>query len=222
MAHANLQLEVAALERRRSGTVALEVDRGPGNWKPDVMLSHAGTLIGVECLRLGIADDIASHLATPGAPEKVIDGWRRIGAKIIVKAGQPAEAGGWLRCELDDGMFADQQWFTSALSAMPLAEKAAILAQGARESMQTTGSIHGLVLSSPARSSTGTQNKDHRIPEGGTSLCRELPGERSRETFIISSEHAADFESVMWAELYDEEPTWLEWALSTIKAEDNS
>jgi hypothetical protein len=42
MAHANLQLEVAALERRRSGTVALEVNRGPGNWKPDVMLPHAG------------------------------------------------------------------------------------------------------------------------------------------------------------------------------------
>jgi len=221
MAHASLQLEVAALERRRSGTVALEVDRGPGNWKPDVMLSHAGTLIGVECLRLGIADDVASHLATPDAPAKVHDGWRRIGARIIVKAGQPAEAGGWLRCELDDGMFANQQWFTSALSAMSLAEKAAILAQGAHESMQTTGSIHGLVLSSPASSSIGTQNEDHRLPEGGISLRRELPGERSRETFIIPSEYAADSESEMWAELYAQEPTWLEWALSTIRTEGN-
>jgi hypothetical protein len=222
MAHANLQLEVAALEYRRSGTVAMAVDQGQGNWKPDVVVFHAGTTIGVECLRLGIADDVASHLATPDAPGKVADGWQRIGAKIIVKAGQPAQAGGWLRCELDDGMFADQPWFTSGLSTMSLPDKATILTQGARESMQTTGNLHGVVLASPAASGTNTRDEMHRMPAGCITLRRGLPGERIRETFIIPSEHAAGFEPDMWAELYDQEPTWLDWVLTTARAEDGN
>lgn len=216
MAHANLQLEVAALEKRRSGAVALEVDQGPGQWKPDVMLSDTGTPVGVECLRLGVADDVAIHLGTVGAPEKVVDGWRRIGAKIIVKAGQPAEAGGWLRCELDDGMFADKPWFTSALSAMSLTDKAATLAEGARQAMQTTGNIHGIVLSSPTAASANLQDETHRLPARCVTLRRELPGGRSRETFIIASDYAADSEPEMWAELYDQESTWLDWALPNV------
>jgi hypothetical protein len=222
MAHANLQLEVAALEKRRSGAVALEVDQGPGHWKPDVVLPDAGTPVGVECLRLGVADDVASHLGTVGAPEKIVDGWRRIGAKIIVKAGQPAEAGGWLRCELDDGMFADKPWFTSALSAMSLIDKAATLAAGARQAMQTTGEIHGIVLSSPAASSVNLQDETHRLPARSVALRRELPGGRSRETVIIASDYAADSEPQIWAELYDQESTWLDWALPIVKAIDDS
>ena len=219
MGHASLQLEVASLEQRRSGTVAMEADRGPGQWKPDVLLFHAGTAIGVECLRLSVADDVASHLGTPGGPERAVDGWRRIGAKIIVKAGQPAQAGGWLRCELDDGMFADMPWFRSALSAMSLADKAATLAEGARQSMQTTGSIHGIVLSSPPASGMTGQDEMYRLPNGGIALRRALSGERSRETFIIPSDYAADTEWEMWTELYDHEPTWLDWALPEARAQ---
>jgi hypothetical protein len=218
MGHASLQLEVASLEIRRSGTVAMEVDEGPGNWKPDVMLSDAGTGIGVECLRLSVADDVASALGIPGAPEKVVDGWRRIGAKIIVKAGQPAQAGGWLRCELDDGMFADVPWFSSALSAMSLADKAATLAEGARQAMLTTGSIHGIVLAGPSAAGVTGQDETHRLPGGSVALCRGLPGERARETFIIPGDYAADPEREMWTELYDREPTWLSWGLPTAKA----
>jgi hypothetical protein len=188
MGHASLQLEVAALEQRRSGSVVMEPDRGAGNWKPDVMLSHTGTPIGVECLRLGIADDVASHLATPGAPEKVVDGRRRIGAKIITKAGQPAQAGGWLRCELDDGMFASQPWFTSGLSAMSLADKAVTLGQGVRESMQTIGSVHGVALASPATSRVSTQDEMHRLPYGSITLRRGLPGERpARHSLFLAN-----------------------------------
>jgi hypothetical protein len=219
MGHASLQLEVASLEQRRSGTVTMEADRGPGQWKPDVLLSHAGTAIGVECLRLSVADDVASHLGTPGGPEKAVDGWRRIGAKIIVKAGQPAQAGGWLRCELDDGMFADVPWFRSALSAMSLADKAVTLAEGAHQAMQTTGSIHGIVLSSPPASGMTGQDETYRLPEGCMALRRGLPGGRTRETFIIPSDHAADSEREMWTELYDHEPTWLDWALPAAKAQ---
>jgi hypothetical protein len=145
------------------------------------MLSDAETAIGVECLRLSVADDVASHLGIPGGLEKVVDGWRRIGAKIIVKAGQPAQAGGWLRCELDDGMFADVPWFRSALSAMSLADKAATLAEGARQAMLTTGSIHGIVLASPPASGVTGQDETHLLPGGGVALCRGLPGERARE-----------------------------------------
>lgn len=218
MGHANLQLEVAALERRRSGSVVMESDRGPGNWKPDVVLSDTGTPIPVECLRLGVADDVASHLATPGAPEEVANGWRRIGAKIIPKAGQPAQAQGWLRCELDDGMFADQPWFTSGLSAMSLSDKATTLAEGVRESIQTVGNIHGIVLSSPAASGADAQDETHHLPGGCIAIRRGLPGERIRETFIVPSQHAVPSEPDIWAELYDQEPTWLDWALTTGRA----
>lgn len=88
MDHANLQMEVAALELRRSGTVVLEANLEAG-WKPDVLLAHESSPIGVECVRLGPAGDVISHLATPGAPERVVDGWRRVGAMVIRKAGGP-------------------------------------------------------------------------------------------------------------------------------------
>jgi hypothetical protein len=216
MRHASLQLEVASLEKRRSGGVALEVDQGPGHWKPDVMLSLAGSAIGVECLRLGVADETASHLATPGGPEKAFDGWRRIGAKIIVKADQPAEAGGLLRCELDDGMFAGQPWFRSALSAMSLPDKAAVLAEGARQAMETTGSIHGIVLSSPPASGMHEQDETCSLPAGCVALRRGLPAGRTRETFIIPSAYAATAEADAWIELYDHEPTFLAWVMPSV------
>jgi hypothetical protein len=220
MGHANLQLEVASLEKRRSGSVTMEADRGPGHWKPDVLLSDQAGEIGVECLRLTVADEVASHLATPGAPAQEVYGWRRIGAKLIVKAGQPAQAGGWLRCELDDGMFADLPWFRSALSAMPLEDKAATLAEGAFQAMETTGSIHGIVLASPPAEGTNLQDETHQLPAGSVALRRGLPGERTRETFIIPSGHAAESEREMWTELYDREPTWLDWALPAARRQD--
>jgi len=216
MGHASLQLEVASLEKKRSGSVALEVDQGPGHWKPDVMLSLAGSAVGVECLRLGVADEIASHLATPGRPEKAVDGWRRIGAKIIVKAGQPAEAGGWLRCEFDDGMFAGQPWFRSALSAMSLPDKAAVLAEGSRQAMRTTGRIHGVVLSSPPASGMQEQDETCQLPAGCVALRRRLIAGRTRETFIIPGAHAATAETNAWTELYDHETAFLAWVLPTV------
>jgi hypothetical protein len=102
---------------------------------------------------------------------------------------------------------------------MSLAEKAATLAEGARQAMQTTGNIHGIVLSSPPASGMQGQDETHRLPEGGMALRRGLPGERARESFIIPSDHAADSEREMWVELYDDEPTWLDWALPTAKAQ---
>ncbi|MGH3220080.1 MAG: hypothetical protein ACRDPY_15475 [Streptosporangiaceae bacterium] len=219
MGHASLQLEVAGLEYRRSGAAIMEATLASAGWKPDVLLYHGSTPIGVECLRLGISDEVASHLATPGAPERVIDAWQRIGARIIVKAAQPAQAGGWLRCELDDGMFADQPWFSSALVAMSLQDKAATLVSATRQSMQTIGDMHGVVLSSPATSDANARDETHRHPDSYISLRRRLPGERVRETFIIPSDHAAQSESDIWAELYDEESTWLAWALQLVKPE---
>jgi hypothetical protein len=216
MDHANLQMEVAVLELRRSGTVVLEADLGAG-WKPDVLLAHESSPIGVECIRLGPAADVISHLATPGAPERVVDGWRRVVAMVIKKAGQPAQAGGWLRCELNDGMFAAHPWFSSALAAMPLPDKAATLTEGVREAMLTIGDMHGVVFSSPAMRSASVPDERHQQPDAYIALRRTLPGGRIREIFIIPSEYAAASESAAWDELYDQEPTWLHEALAAVR-----
>lgn len=45
---------------------------------------------------------------------------------------------------------------------MSLADKGATLAEGARQAMQTTGSIHGIVLSSPPASGMKGQDETHR------------------------------------------------------------
>lgn len=100
---------------------------------------------------------------------------------------------------------------------MSLEGKAATLAEGARQAMQTTGSIHGIVLSSPAASGLDGQDKTCRLPACCIALCRRLPGERTRETFIIPSDHAAESEAEMWAGLYENEPTWLDWVMPAVR-----
>jgi hypothetical protein len=136
---------------------------------------------------------------------------------IIRKAGQPASAGGWLRCELNDGMFAAHPWFSSALAAMPLPDKTATLAEGVREAMLIIGDLHGVVFSSPAMRSASVPDETHHQQDAYIALRRALPGGRIRETFIIPSEHAADSESAAWDQLYDQEPTWLHWALAAVR-----
>ena len=86
--------------------------------------------------------------------------------------------------------------------------------------MLTIGDMRGVVFSSPAMRSASVPDERHHQPDAYIALRRALPGERIRETFIIPSEHAADSESAAWDELYDQEPTWLEWALAAVRPED--
>ncbi|HEV2347945.1 MAG TPA: hypothetical protein VGS97_27910 [Actinocrinis sp.] len=210
---ARLQFDVAALEKRRSNTVALEVDRGPRNWKPDVMLAHGESPIGVECLYMGVGDEVAVQLQKSAAEGAEIDGWKRIGAKLATKAGQPAQDGGWLRCELDEGMFANEPFMKSALAAAPLEHKGAQLAQGALEQMAISGDIHGVVFSGLPGNPASKEDEAHSLPDGSVALRRTLPGERIRETFIIPNAGTASPECKVWLNLYDDEPSWLQWAL---------
>lgn len=217
---ARLQFEVAALEKRRSGNVAMEVDRGPGNWKPDVMLSCGPGPFGVECLYLSMGADVADHFRDAATAGAEVDGWKRIGAKLATKAGQPAQDGGWLRCHLDDGMFANEAYMQSALVTMPLERRGTQLAQGALEQMAISGNIHGVVFSGLPRQQASQSDEEHNLPDGAIALRRVLPGGRVRETFIIPNTGTANSERDVWFELYDQEPSWLQWALEQLRSPD--
>ena len=220
--HARLQLEVAGLELRRSGAVILEYDRGPGKWKPDVVLSDQGRRVGVECRLLSPAVEVMEHMATPDAPEKVIDGWRRIGAMIFSKAGQPAGAGGWIRCELSEGMFVTSMAnFESTVASLPLAQKAEALGRGTRQAFETVGELHGIVWSSPVMHDSTSQNERHDPGNGDIALRARLPGNRIHEVFIIPNQYATESECEMWAELYSGESSWLEWAVNAVGIEEH-
>jgi len=213
MNSARLQFEVAALEKRRNATVMLEVDRGPGNWKPDVMLSNGQESFGVECLYLSVGEDVLDQFRTSAPDDTELDGWKRIGAKLATKAGQPAQDGGWLRCHLDDGMFANEPFMRSALMADPLERKGEQLAQGALEQMAISGDIHGVVFSGLPNISDAQADETCRLTNGSILLRRRLAGERFREIFIIPNVRTMSSEIDAWFELYDQEPSWLPWAL---------
>ncbi len=85
--HAWLQLEVAGLEKRRSGQVTLELDRGEGRWKPVVVIAgETDDPIYTECLWMTMSYEATKYLASSGKESTVID-YRRQSAAVYIPEG---------------------------------------------------------------------------------------------------------------------------------------
>jgi hypothetical protein len=220
--HAWLQLEVAGLEKRRSGQVTLELDQGEGRWKPDVVIAgETDDPIYTECLWMTMSDEATKYLASSGKEPAVTDYWRRVIPRIVSKSGQPAQDGGWLRVEMDSGFFSrDQKLLPPAKSdfaSKSLVDKAQEVQDELRQVFEVVGPVHGIVLSSPAMDALVGVDEECDLPGGVMALRRHLPGNRVRETFIVPNLTAdSSSEPSIWFELYNQEPTWLDWALNTI------
>ena len=223
--HAWLQLEVAGLEKRRTGQVTLELDRGDGNWKPDVVIAgETDDPIYTECLWMTMSDEATKYLASSGKEPAVIDYWRRVIPRIVSKSGQPAQDGGWLRVEMDSGFFSrDQKLLPPAKSDFAfksLVDKTQEVQDELRLVFEVVGPVHGIVLSSPPMDALIGVDEECEPPGGVMGLRRHLPGNRVRETFIIPNPRAdSSPEPSIWFELYDQEPAWLDWALNIVNLE---
>lgn len=215
VSHAALQLEGASLEFRRTGVVQMEVSKGDRQWHPDVILTRdSGTTFGVECFTMSIGREVEDYLRAEDSSVGVVsrvDGWTRIASRIINKRPQ-AKAEGWLRVELDDGMFQNERWYKEDFAVDSLEDKAKLFCHLLRQSIgEQFDDLRGIVLSSPPFLST-SEDATEILDDGSVALRRNLPATRIRETFIVPLATSAIQEAKIWEQLYTSEPTWLSWS----------
>lgn len=138
-------------------------------------------------------------------------GWPRVEARLLQKAAQSARAGGgWLRADLMDGTWQFTPWARASLD-----EKTAGISKQIRPALARVDGVVGIVISSGACFAQGQfPGLSTRTADRCYGFVRPLPGHRVRETIIIPLTAAARSEADIWAELYNTESTWLDWALS--------
>jgi len=217
--HSQLVLSLAALEYRRNGDVEVEIDMGPESWAPDVALAGETSRILVECLRMVIGAPAIERLRTErlGRESRMIDEWSRIGRRLVDKSGQAGQGGGWIRCEIDSGIFHDTDWYQHSLGSGSLEEKLNWLAGHLREALEFSSELGGVVLSSIPMHDLPQRPDDACVLEDGChALLRNLPGARQRETFVVPTSKKGQENVSVWTKLYSDEPTWLDWALSEL------
>jgi hypothetical protein len=138
-------------------------------------------------------------------------GWPRVEARLLQKAAQSARAGGgWLRADLMDGTWQFTEWARASLH-----DKTGEIGELLKSSLGRVDGVDGIVISSGA---CFAQGEFHGLSTRSADRCygfvRPLPGHRVRETMIIPVTAPGRAEADMWAELYNSEDTWLDWALS--------
>jgi len=217
--HSLLVLSVAALEFRRSGRVAVEIAMQEGGWTPDVALASGPGPFFTECFRMVVGVSARTRLETApeGGSADPIDEWSRVGARLVDKAGQASQQAGWLLCELDSGIFHDITWYRDSLGTGSLSEKLDWVIARVRESLEHSGRIAGVVVSSPPMGEgVGLPDQDCRLEDGCKALARTLVGGRSRQTFVVPMSASGKMEAEIWNDLYSDEPKWLNWALGEV------
>ncbi len=196
----------------------METSEGGQGWKPDVLFDGVdGGQIVVECFVQVVGYAASSILS--GTRSRPVNEFARIGARLVDKARQASQRGGWLVCELDDGMFGPTSWYTAGLHGLSLVEKTTALKRAITSSMAPIGDVHGLVVLSPPAPGAGsakTVSPEDRV----TALRRLLLGGRCRETFVLPFSDSGIREQSNWVELFDSEPTWLNWALGQLDLPD--
>jgi hypothetical protein len=138
-------------------------------------------------------------------------GWPRVEARLLQKATQAARAGGgWLRADLMDGTWQFTPWARAGLR-----DKIDQISTLINPALSRIDGVAGIVVSSGACQAQGQfRGLSTRTADRSYGFVRTLPGSRVRETMIIPVTAAGRKEADSWAELYNLEDTWLDWALS--------
>ena len=143
--HSLLVLSVAALEYRRSGDVAVEIPGSPGAWHPDLALTREQSPILVECFQMVVGQQAIEMIKSgrSDAPN-LIDEWKRVGRPVSDKSSQASQHNGWLRCELNSGIFHNIDWYEHSLGVGSLEDRLGWLVFRLRESLQFWVSLEEL------------------------------------------------------------------------------
>jgi hypothetical protein len=136
-------------------------------------------------------------------------GWPRVEMRLMQKAAQAARAGGgWLRADLLDGTWQFTPWARAGLR-----EKIDQMSELLVPPLSGIDGLSGIVLSSGSCVAQGAYpGLSTRTADRCYGLVRPLPGARVRETMIVPVTDQGRVEADIWAELYNTEGSWLDWA----------
>ncbi len=140
------------------------------------------------------------------------DGWGRLVARLNDKARQAKGAGPvWVRLEEISGL-----WHFTPLQGMTLQEKLGVLLPDLQKELASFPDLAGVILA-PAilwAGNAAPERLSARIErEGGIALRSPLPGYRVRESIIVTRAGQAREDARIFADWYEQEATWLDWAL---------
>ncbi len=164
--------------------------------------------------RIEIAKDatgvgIVSSLNGPVEEE---NDWSRLVARLNDKNERAAGRGPvWVRLEEHAGM-----WHLSPLRKMTLPERLDAIAPALREELQSFTNLAGVILSPATWWAGGVAPEavSARIEgDDGIAVLSPIPGHRARETIIVPQAGQAEVEAAIFADWYQDEATWLDWAL---------
>lgn len=117
----------------------------------------------------------------------------------------------WLRIDSLDGMWQFTPW-----ARLPLSRKLEVLTHAVRTALVEYPQVAGVVMTSGAAFAQGEFSEETCNYLGSVGCRRLIFPLRVRESIIISfTEDAGSIEP--WARLYDEEPSWLDWALARFR-----
>ena len=190
------EIEAAAQSVARNGIIRL-------------VSNHAGG-------RLEIAREptTAGTVHLEGAPV-MEDGWGRLVARLNDKASQAKDAGPvWVRLEEFSGL-----WHFTPLQGMTLQEKLDVLLPALQKELASFPDLAGVIVA-PAilwSGNTAPEELSARIErKGGIAVRSPLPGYRVREGVIVTQAGQAQQEARIFADWYEQEATWLDWALEQL------
>jgi len=138
---------------------------------------------------------------------------RRLESRVRQKAQQAVQSGaGWLRVDVLDGL-----WQFTEFAGATLKQKGELLAAEMHPVLADVPGLIGAVFSSgPATAQGAFYGESARLSRGGFALRRPIEPGRVRETLIMPITSTGERDAQTWLELYDEEDTWLDWALQQV------
>lgn len=143
------------------------------------------------------------------------NGWGRLVARLNDKANQTKGAGPvWVQLEELSGL-----WQFTPLQTLSLQAKLDRLLPDLQRELAAFPDLAGIILS-PAVLWAGhvpLESRNARIERiGGTAVRVPLPGHRVRETIIVTRPGYTQEEARIFADWYEQEATWLDWALEQL------